>query len=136
MWWKRWLSRCPGWDGEELDDEDIAGSQGGGSRTRSSHHATLITYFVVCMTLGLFGHVKGFSQAPKYFPQTNILSRIPGTIVGQGIPCVRGFQLSHILLRRLSPQGVGLRNSACVQQSPDRLIREKHGRHHESSGRR
>ena len=24
-WWKRWLSRCPGQDGEELDEEDMIG---------------------------------------------------------------------------------------------------------------
>ena len=87
-WWKRWLSKHPGQDGEELDDEDIVGGQGGGSRTQSSHHAIFINHFVVCMTLGLFWHVEGFFQAPKYFLQMNILSRIPSTIIGQGIPCV------------------------------------------------
>ena len=46
---------------------------------------------------------------------------------------MRGFQLFHILLCHLSPRGVGLRNLACVQQFPDRLIREKHGRHYEFS---
>ena len=85
------------------------------------------------MPLGLFGHVEGFSQAPKYFLRMNILSRIPSTIISQGIPSVRGFQLSRILPRCLSPQGVGLRNSACVWQSPDKSIRGKHGRRHESS---
>ena len=90
------------------DEEDIIGSQGGGSRTQSSHYATFIDCFVVCMMLGLFGHVEGSSQAPRCFPQRNIPSRILDTTVGQGIPCVRGFQLFHILLCHLSPQGVGL----------------------------
>ena len=46
---------------------------------------------------------------------------------------MRGFWLSHILLCRLSPQGVGLQSSARVRQSPDRSITEKHGRHYEFS---
>ena len=111
----------------------MIGNLGGGSRTQCSHHATLINYFVVCMSLRLFGHVEGFSQVPRCFPRMNILSRIPGMIVSQGIPCVRGFRLSRILLCHLSPQGVGLQNLAHVRQSLDRSIREKHGRHHESS---
>ena len=85
------------------------------------------------MTLGLFGHVKGSSQDPRCFPQRNIPSRILDTTVSQGVPCVRGFQLFHILLCHLSPQGVGLYSLACLRQSPNRSIKGKHGRHHESS---
>ena len=46
-------------------DESVV--RGGGLRTQSLHHATLISCFVVCMTLGLFGHVEGFSQVPRCF---------------------------------------------------------------------
>ena len=102
-------------------------------RTQCLHHTIFINHFIVCMSLRLFGHVEGSSQVPRYFPRMNILSRIPGMIIGQRIPCVREFWLSHILLHPLSPQGVGLQNSAHVRQSPDRSIREKHGRCHESS---
>ena len=48
--------------------------------------------------------------------------------VGQGIPCVRGFRLLHILLRCLSPQGVDVRNLAHVWQFPNRSIRGRRGR--------
>ena len=60
------------------------------------------------MTLGLFGHIEDFSWVLRYFPQSNILSRTLDMTAGQEIPCVRGFQLLHILLHHLSPQGVGL----------------------------
>ena len=102
-------------------------------RTQSSHHATLINCFIVCTSIRLFGCAEGFSQVPRYFLPMSILSRTLDMTVSQGIPCVRGFWLLHILLHCLSPQGVGLRNLASVQQCPDRSIRGKRGRHHESS---
>ena len=81
----------------------------GGSRTQGSHHAiSFISCSVICTSLSGFGHVVGLSQVPKYFPQKSILSRTPGTFVGQGIPGVRECWPLHILLRHLSPLEVGL----------------------------
>ena len=96
-------------------------------------HNPFISHFVVCMTLKLFEHVEGFFWVTRCFLQRNILSRTPDMIVGQGIPCVRGFQLSHTPLCCLSPWGVDLQSSVHVQLFPDRSIRERCGRHCGSS---
>ena len=109
------------------------GSQGGSSRTAHLHHTTLIDHSVVCTTLRQLVHVWGFTWAPRYFLWTNILSRKPHMIYGQGIPSVREFWQLHILLRLLSPEGVDWWSLAHVWQSRDRSIRERHGRHCGSS---
>ena len=96
-------------------------------------HNPFISHFVVCMTLKLFERVEGFFWVPRCFLQRNVLSRTPDMIVGQGIPCVRGFQLSRTPLRHLSPQGVDLQSSVHVWLFPDRSIRERCGRHCGSS---
>ena len=92
-----------------------------------------ISHSIVCTSLTEFGHVIGSSQVPKYFLRESIPSRTPDMFVGQGIPSVRGYRQPRILLRHLSPQGVGLQNWVHVWLSPDRSIGGRRGRHCVSS---
>ena len=59
--------------------------QKGSSRTCSSHHTIFIGHSVVCMPLGLFGHVGGFLWVPKYSLWRNIISRIQDKSGSKGI---------------------------------------------------
>ena len=89
-----------------------------------------IDHSVVCMMSRFSGHVWDFAWVPRCFLLRSIPSRTLGRNVCQGIPCVRGFQWLCTLLSLLSPQGVGLWNSAHVLWSHDRSIGGMHGRCH------
>ena len=127
------MSRCPGQDGEELDNNEDMFDEWQLRRWLENTKFTPCNIFTdhsfVCILLGLFGHVGDFPQVPKCSLPKSILSKIQDKRISKGIPSVGGFRLSYILLHHLSPQEVDLRSSVCVRQFPYRLIRGRCGRH-------
>ena len=76
-------------DNEDILNESVVREVARELRVRTMQ--SLISGFVVCMTLGLFGHVGDSTQVPRCFLRRSILSRTLDTIAGQGVLCVKGF---------------------------------------------